>query len=933
MRLPANFSPLQWGCTAEVLLTIPVHKLARITLYDAFMNYNEESHFEAFTIADVDAAMRVQHKGGPVTPLRYWQYVQLHGVELVAVPAGRTLGGASWVIQKGQERIVYAVGYNHMTEAHLQGAALLGASHGASSTPVALYKQKPVPLLQKPTALITDTLHTLTASSWASDAAMAASSEGAAAAAAGQLTAQSRHMLDPQEAPKLIVQHALRVMSNGGNVLMPVDASCRVLELLLQMDRIWDSRFPLVFLSRMGTQIVQYARTHIEWMRDDISADFQDTRSVPFDFSCVRLISSLAELEAMRAPLCVVTPMDSLDSGFAKQLLLQWSSNAANCLLFTMRAPAGSLAAQLQAKPTPRAVDVQWTTRQAMSEQEIKERDRRIAAERLAEARSADAAEGGAAEGMEGGLQDMEEQAEEDAAAAAAVQIAGAGQSADDASGTASSASPGKRARSQQAGAKSTSGAARFPWCTADDDTELPMLGVAPYQADADKDTSASGLPRPRKRRLRAVAGSSPGLDDLRSASPGMSPASPVGSLDRSSPALDWLQPPDGSSSPARMSAGSGLGGGGTAGGGDDVATLPSAADVQTLYSGFSTTTSLRASAIPAVKQVSLLSVVRPRARAAWGAFGMPDKHKPENTPWGQSVRPGTFMDSTEPQQPAITGGSPETAAPAAVLPATSALQAVQRHLNFIASGDASVMGNAEVDAADLQLLDPTQGTPMKTVSQSLKVALLCNVMCIPMDGRPTGEDTRNLLQAMAPQRLVLVGGTLETTAWLANNCTGLSGCISTHLPSEKDRLDIASGTAWANMLLRADIADNAASSLGTYQMSRFSGYAESGDAPPKGLPQLLASEQSLLLAQPAGAGQLLLREEALTLKTARRALDKAGVKASLRNRELLTEQGTVLRVAPPGVQGTIGRVVVEGFLNEEYFKVQEALYSVYCRV
>lgn len=902
-------------------MTIPVHKLARITLYDAFMNYNEDSNFEAFTIADVDSALRVQHKGGPVTPLRFWQYVQLHGVELVAVPAGRTLGGASWVIQKGQERLVYAVGYNHMTEAHLQGAALLGASHAGAATPGALYKQKPVPLLQKPTALITDTLHTLTASSWASDAAVAASSEGAAV----PMAAQSRHMLDPQEAPKLIVQHALRVMSNGGNVLMPVDASCRVLELLLQMDRTWDARFPLVFLSRMGTQIVQYARTHIEWMRDDISADFQDTRQVPFDFSRVHLVSSMAELEAMQQPLCVLTPMDTLESGFAKQLLLQWSSNAANSILFTQRAPSGSLASALQARPAPRAVQVQWTTRQAMSEQEIKERDRQIAAQRQAEARAS--ATGGPQDGdlLSEELAELDAPEEGDgdennADADTADKVEGA-------SGTSAwvptaPAAGDKRPRAGGAGA-----AAGFPWCTADDDTELPMLGVDPFQVGADTDTSAAGLPRPRKRRHRAVAGSSP-VGDLRSVSPAMSRSSPADSLERASPALDWLQPAGGDTSPVRM------GGGAAAGGDADApAVLPVAADVQSLYSSFSTVRSLQASSIAAVKQVSLLSAVRPRARAAWGAFGMPDKPKAQATQWGQPVRPGTFMETVSTDSAVASAAADAmAAAPAAVLPATSALQAVQRHLNFIASGDASVMGNAEVDAADLQLLDPAHGTPMKTVAQTLKVALLCNIMCIPMDGRPTGEDTRNLLQAMAPQRLVLVGGTLETTAWLANNSTGLAGCISTHLPSEAEKVDVASGTAWANMLLRADMSQEGALKLGSYDMARFRGYAADGDAP-KSLPQLLASEDSLIKAQPAQTGQLLLREEALTLKTARRALDKAGVKASLRNRELLTEEGIVLRVAPPGVKGTIGRVVVEGFLCDEFFKVQEALYAMYCRV
>jgi hypothetical protein len=116
--------------------------------------------------------------------------------------------------------------------------------------------------------------------------------------------------------------------------------------------------------------------------------------------------------------------------------------------------------------------------------------------------------------------------------------------------------------------------------------------------------------------------------------------------------------------------------------------------------------------------------------------------------------------------------------------------------------------------------------------------------------------------------------------------------------------------------------------------MARFTGFAEA-PVPLVGakLKRLRQASTALARAPHTGAGELLLREEALTLKVARKALLKAGVAATLRNRELVAEGGTVLRVAPPGVKGSVGRVVVEGFLGEEYLTVQAALYSLYTRV
>jgi hypothetical protein len=42
-------------------------------------------------------------------------------VSITAHPAGRTVGGTMWEIRRGGESMLYAVGYNHRRELHLEG--------------------------------------------------------------------------------------------------------------------------------------------------------------------------------------------------------------------------------------------------------------------------------------------------------------------------------------------------------------------------------------------------------------------------------------------------------------------------------------------------------------------------------------------------------------------------------------------------------------------------------------------------------------------------------------------------------------------------------------------------------------------------------------------------------------------------------------------
>lgn len=111
-----------------------------------------------------------------------------------------------------------------------------------------------------------------------------------------------------------IIFHAdslIKVLATGGSVLLPVDTAGRVLELLLLLDMVkisdtiaglcipvssimcyllvmlqyWDERrlqYPIYFLTNVSTSTVDYVKSFLEWMGDQIAKSFESSRANAF---------------------------------------------------------------------------------------------------------------------------------------------------------------------------------------------------------------------------------------------------------------------------------------------------------------------------------------------------------------------------------------------------------------------------------------------------------------------------------------------------------------------------------------------------------------------------------------------------------------------------------------------------------------------------
>jgi cleavage and polyadenylation specificity factor subunit 2 len=145
-----------------------------------------------------------------------------------------------------------------------------------------------------------------------------------------------------------LIESILSTLRRGGNVLLPTDASGRVLELLYLLNQHWErhrlgSAYNLCWVGSMVHNTIEFARSQLEWMAEPLGAQFDSGRGHPFSLKSVKMFSTVAELEAeclsggdeMDNPTCVLASGATLDCGPARDLFLKWSENADNAIVLT----------------------------------------------------------------------------------------------------------------------------------------------------------------------------------------------------------------------------------------------------------------------------------------------------------------------------------------------------------------------------------------------------------------------------------------------------------------------------------------------------------------------------------------------------------------------------------------------------------------------
>lgn len=286
--LPYLFDNL--GCSCPILVTVPVHHFGMFVLNDAVESYRNTFGKELdseYKFANIEKLF------DQMIMLRYSQpfIVQsgpAKGISLTAFPAGHSIGGSIWKIKKNNEDIIYAINFNHRREAHLDGASF--ETMISQSTTVLIGDAKSalnVPVLRKnrDQSLIDDTLSTL---------------------------------------------------KQGGNVLIPIDAVCRALEIIQILNQKWMElklSFSIVFLSYNSRKIIEIARGLIEWMGVAMMKSFEQFKENPFECKYIKSCHSLEEVEDVRDPKVILATTEFLDCGFSKSILIKLASSSKNLII------------------------------------------------------------------------------------------------------------------------------------------------------------------------------------------------------------------------------------------------------------------------------------------------------------------------------------------------------------------------------------------------------------------------------------------------------------------------------------------------------------------------------------------------------------------------------------------------------------------------
>jgi cleavage and polyadenylation specificity factor subunit 2 len=287
---------------AAIYTTGAIHKMGQMFLYSEYITHHAASEFNAFDLDDVDAAFN------GITQLRYRQEVALTGagvgISITPLPSGRLIGGTIWKITAGGEELVYAVDFNHRRERHLNGNTFESSFH-------------------RPSLLIAD------------------------ADAIGRLPA------DRDRSERILLDNCMATLRAEGNVLIPVDAAGRVLELLLVLELYWSEHhlpYTVALVGPMVHTTIEFARSQLEWMNENLVKSFGHSRDNPFALKKIKLCSTLGELKKLPAGPKVVLAVDaSLSAGPARQLMVDWAQDPRNLVVVALEPAPGSLGAAMLA--------------------------------------------------------------------------------------------------------------------------------------------------------------------------------------------------------------------------------------------------------------------------------------------------------------------------------------------------------------------------------------------------------------------------------------------------------------------------------------------------------------------------------------------------------------------------------------------------------
>ena len=357
-----------------IYATFPIVKMGQMTLYDYHATICLDGGRPPFTLSLIDNAIAA------IQSIKYSQPILLSPslstnssvpannssnataaatLTVMAHRAGHCVGGSFFVLQRVQDEttVVLTKTYYMGKELHLDSSTLL--KHATTPDVLVTYPGGPAMAPFKALALPASSNNTTTTTS---------SGKKAVAPpllAVPQLVAQvERHL----------TESVMAVLRRNGNVLFPVDAASRSLELVLQLNRHWERQrlqaaYNLVWLGPMVQNTMEFAKSQLEWMsqsllsstnssnKKDGAKDASSSSSSSLFLQCkaLRICSTLSQVESLmqQNPTCIVATGLTLEHGPARNVFLRLADNPDNAIFFTDSSQALPRRRRQQRLPKP----------------------------------------------------------------------------------------------------------------------------------------------------------------------------------------------------------------------------------------------------------------------------------------------------------------------------------------------------------------------------------------------------------------------------------------------------------------------------------------------------------------------------------------------------------------------------------------------------
>lgn len=131
--------------------------------------------------------------------------------------------------------------------------------------------------------------------------------------------------------------------------------------------------YSLALLNNVAFNVVEFAKSQIEWMSEKLMKMMGEKKANPFQFKHLKLCHSMAEVNKVPAPKVVLASMPDMECGFARDLFLQWCSNPKNSVILTSRSSPGTLGRDLIVNGGDRTIPIEVRRRIKLTGQELEQ--------------------------------------------------------------------------------------------------------------------------------------------------------------------------------------------------------------------------------------------------------------------------------------------------------------------------------------------------------------------------------------------------------------------------------------------------------------------------------------------------------------------------------------------------------------------------------